>query len=158
MQKFKRGDVREDGMVYIGLNHKKPYWSTPEVLKNIKKSNLDSVNKQFSDKIGHARTIAHGRKKDAKNRGIEFSIEIKKLLKELPENCPVLNIPLSWGVRKGSKGNKENSPSLDRFDTTKGYVYGNVYWMSFKANTIKSNATTSEVEAVANWMKKINNG
>lgn len=32
---------------------------------------------------------------------------------------------------------KENSPSLDRVDTTKGYIQGNVKVISTKANILK---------------------
>ena len=37
------------------------------------------------------------------------------------------------------------SPSLDRIDSTKGYVPGNVWVISNKANRMKSNAAAEEL-------------
>jgi hypothetical protein len=67
--------------------------------------------------------------------------------------CPVLGVPLSFG---GTRTLTENSASLDRIDPEKGYVVGNVAVISFKANTIKSNANASEIRAVADWLEKQN--
>ena len=75
----------------------------------------------------------------------------------MPDICPVLGIKLSWGQRKGQSGNKDTSPSLDKFNSDLGYVSGNVFWISQLANRIKSNFTTTQINAVANWMAKIEN-
>lgn len=46
------------------------------------------------------------------------------------------------------------SPSLDRLNPRKGYVPGNVAVISFIANTIKSNATPTQLRKVADWVAK----
>jgi hypothetical protein len=158
MTRFKRGDVREDGMVFIQYDEGKPYWSTPEMLEAKRKNTAKSRNKSLSTKEGHARHIFRARKKYAKRDGIPFTITFEEVYKLIQDVCPVLNTPISWGVRKGQTGSRQNSPSLDKFNPNLGYVPGNVYWISFKANTMKQNATAEEVLALANWMKKINNG
>jgi len=70
----------------------------------------------------------------------------------VPATCPVLGIALSpnWGGRTFH----DASPSLDRIDPLEGYVRGNVAIISLKANRLKSNATTAEIEALAAWMRK----
>lgn len=78
----------------------------------------------------------------ARKRGLEFSITESDI--SIPEFCPILGIPLSVGIGKATA----NSPSLDRIDNTKGYVPGNVVVVSFKANTIKNNATVEELRKV----------
>ena len=61
---------------------------------------------------------------------------------EYPKVCPVLDIDLDWGMN----GRKPNSPSLDRIDSTKGYIKGNVMLMSSLANSMKQNATIEQLK------------
>lgn len=85
----------------------------------------------------------------AKIKGIPFSITDQDIL--IPEFCPVLNIPLVSGSRCGS-GGKSNSPSLDRLDNEKGYVPGNVWVISHKANTMKGAASWDQLVKFAEWV------
>ena len=64
-------------------------------------------------------------------------------------HCPVLGVELMFG---GTGSIKDNSASIDRFDTTKGYVQGNVWIISYKANRMKSDATVEELEKVYDYM------
>jgi hypothetical protein len=41
---------------------------------------------------------------------------------------------------------------LDRIDNNEGYVKGNVAVISFRANTLKNNATAEELRAIADYM------
>ena len=67
----------------------------------------------------------------------------------IPEYCPLLGIPILFKGKKVHDG----SPSLDRIDTTKGYIKGNVWIISHRANTIKSNATLEELQCIAKNLK-----
>ena len=108
----------------------------------------------------HART--HGRsdspeasmlyaaKKRAKDAGLEFDLRLEDI--HIPEFCPLLpNIKLESRTEKRPTW---CSPSLDRFDSTKGYVRGNVWVISHHANTLKSNATAEELQTLVENMKK----
>ena len=79
-------------------------------------------------------------KQRAEKNGLEFNIEDSDII--IPKVCPLLEIPLEWGV----KGNYESSPSLDRIDSTKGYIKGNVWIISKKANSMKNSATFKELQ------------
>jgi len=59
---------------------------------------------------------------------------------EYPKVCPVLGMELDWGMN----GLQDNSPSLDRIDSTKGYIKGNVMILSNLANKMKSNSTPEQ--------------
>lgn len=83
----------------------------------------------------------------AKKAGLPFNLTEEDFL--IPEFCPVLGIPLVAGVKHKHDG----SPSLDRFIPELGYVKGNVAIISFKANRIKNNGSSDDVERVAKWMK-----
>ena len=71
---------------------------------------------------------------------------------DIPERCPVLGIKLKCG--KGIGGSCGSSPTLDKLIPSLGYVKGNVFVMSRRANAIKSDASPDEIEAVAAWVRK----
>lgn len=75
----------------------------------------------------------------AKKSNLEFNIEIKDIV--IPDLCPYLNIPLFVGRGRQT----DNSPSLDRIDSTKGYIKGNIQVISNKANAMKYSATLEEL-------------
>ena len=85
----------------------------------------------------------------AKKKNIPFDIDPFDI--SIPDRCPLLNIPL---VRRKGSGLNAASPSLDRINSTKGYVKGNVWVISGKANVIKNNASIEEVRLLLqNWEK-----
>lgn len=83
-------------------------------------------------------------KSRAKKENIPFDIEMNDLI--IPDYCPLLGIKLEYIP---GKTNNPNTPSLDKIDPTKGYVKGNVRVISYKANTMKNNATREELERFA---------
>jgi hypothetical protein len=82
---------------------------------------------------------------------LPFSLTLETL-PEIPAVCPVLGIPL--GIQPDQP--TPNSPSLDRTVPTLGYVPGNVAWMSWRANALKSNGTLEEFEALVRYLKTVN--
>lgn len=75
-----------------------------------------------------------------------------------PTHCPVLGIKLDYPERSGQRKDlfgiaAANYPSLDRWDCSLGYVPGNVFVISFRANTLKSNAKLDEIMAVARYLQ-----
>lgn len=79
----------------------------------------------------------------AVRRGLEFNLTINDI-PEIPTNCPILGMP----IRINDGGWKFDSVSLDRIDSSKGYITGNVRIISSRANHLKSNATIEELEKV----------
>jgi hypothetical protein len=55
-------------------------------------------------------------------------------------------------------GNNLNTSSLDRIDSTKGYVKGNIQVLSHKANTMKNSASPKQLLRFANWIIYIYGG
>jgi len=90
-------------------------------------------------------------KSRATKTGIEFTIT-ESHITPLPVRCPVFDLPLDYTV--GNKFRHDLSPSLDRMDNSKGYIPGNVYVISWKANRIKSNANIHDLKKIISYMKK----
>jgi hypothetical protein len=91
----------------------------------------------------------------ARHKSVPFDIDIDYLRSMVGENaelasrCPVFHTPLDWSCYRGDGNNSvPNSPSLDRIDPERGYVKGNVWIISHKANRIKSDATHEELKLV----------
>lgn len=91
-------------------------------------------------------SAARGR---AKRQGIPFTITIEDII--IPDKCPVLGIPL---YRENGKF-KYNTPSIDRFVPSMGYVPGNICVISWRANWLKNDGTVEELELVAQWMRQV---
>jgi len=72
-----------------------------------------------------------------------FNLEYSDVI--IPKKCPILEIP----IFKGNERHVANSPSLDRLVPELGYVKGNVRVISYKANTMKSDASIEEIKIFA---------
>lgn len=88
-------------------------------------------------------------KQRAKDRNLIFSITEKDLI--LPTICPLLEIPLQMHREE----RQDNSYSIDRIDSSKGYIPGNVWIISARANIIKNNATLEELKLLTKNFKKL---
>ena len=82
----------------------------------------------------------------AKRFGLEFNITENDII--IPKKCPLLDIDIYPGKEVVSK----HSPTIDRIDTTKGYIKGNIQVVSHKANFINTNLTLEELR---NFIKNI---
>lgn len=76
----------------------------------------------------------------ARKQGVPFGIEVSDI--HIPENCPVMGIKLR--LNKGRP--QADSPSLDKFIPSLGYVKGNIWVISFRANSFKSDFTVEQLE------------
>ena len=85
-------------------------------------------------------------------RGLPCTVTFADL--DWPEFCPILGVQLDYAAPcKGPK--KANGWSIDRIDSAKGYVPGNIAIISYRANVIKSSGTAEEHRKIADWMDSI---
>lgn len=80
----------------------------------------------------------------AKEQGQSFTITMDDIT--IPTHCPILGIELEKGQAARIK---ETSSSLDRIDNDKGYVPGNVWVISQRANRMKGNHTVMSLRHFA---------
>lgn len=119
------------------------YESDPEVKKNLQASNRHWWRNNYE------KQLFYGAKYRAKEEGCAFNLEPDDI--RIPDTCPILGVQLVRGKGRVT----ETSPSLDRIIPHLGYTKGNVQIISFKANTIKSNATLDELEKVVAFMRRM---
>ena len=116
--------------------YKKEYWN--DVLSSTIKGLCMRIRKESRNR--------------AKKRKLDFNISTKylsTLLHDCNYTCPVFKTKF---IINSKEKNKLYKPSLDRIDNTKGYIEGNVAWISWKANTMKSDATREELKMFAEWI------
>jgi hypothetical protein len=86
----------------------------------------------------------------AKQRGIMHTITEDDLV--WPTHCPILGIELCYD-RDKREPHRDEYPTLDRRDNSIGYVPGNVFVISWRANRLKWMATPKELESILNYMR-----
>ena len=100
-------------------------------------------------KIKHERRerfMLQASRRRAKELGLDFNLEESDIV--IPELCPILGFPLM--SNEGAP--QYNSPSLDRIDARQGYVKGNVWVISRRANAMKHDASLEELIKFADWV------
>lgn len=88
-------------------------------------------------------------KHSAKQRGLAFDLTPEYLESIWTGVCPVTNNPIVMDDDKYD----DYAAELDRFLPDKGYVKGNVNFLSRKANRLKSSATMEDMKALLDWME-----
>lgn len=127
--------------------------------KTYREANPEKITQHFRNweqKKGPLGMLLYRAKRGASQRGLEFTIS-EKDFDVLPSHCPVFGIKLDYVGTPGRdprSAEKASRASLDRKDNSKGYIPGNVFVVSFRANQLKSDGTASELRALANWMEK----
>lgn len=96
--------------------------------------------------LNPVKTMYNRCQKRALSKGIEFTIKESDIIWN--ETCPLLGISLKLNTGKAG----DNSPSLDRIDSTKGYIPGNICVISRLANIMKAHAT---IEQIFTYMKNM---
>jgi hypothetical protein len=159
---YRYGDFKiKDGIKYFFIAYRHKYEG---IYKSGKKEYFNS-EKWVQEKLYLRKrimgqlTVLRGR---AKKKNIPFTIDVDYALSIFPKNkrCPVLDINFEFGFPNKTRGKGSdnfNSPSLDKIIPKKGYVEGNVIWVSRKVNAIKSDSTHEELMMIGNYFKSLEN-
>ena len=106
--------------------------------------------RRLNSLAGYAKHMVSAAKVRAAKIGVPFDLTAADI--HFPKRCPLLGVELNYVL--GAKGGpKFDSPSLDRLDPAAGYVRGNVFVMSMRANRLKSDATIEELRAILAYME-----
>ena len=128
------------------------FWNSVKLKGNTGKLH-DGGNQEKNKKVIKTNEeLIYGRaKQSAKEKNLEFNLDVDDII--IPEYCPLLNLKLTFTF---TSENRESYYSIDRIDSSKGYIKGNVQIMSLKANTMKNSATNEELVTFAKNVLRLN--
>lgn len=150
--KMKSAEWRKNNLERKRELERQYYHANPESYKVRQKEYQIRTLDRFAErsanwnKANHAGVLLRAARQRAKQKELPFDIDVSDIV--IPDLCPILGIPLTRG-----DGRKEgNSATLDRIVNDLGYVKGNVWVISSKANTMKSNANREELRRFGEWI------
>ena len=139
---FKRGERDKDGRYFIMYGAKADkdgyfyeQWGDYEEYKK----------RMIQNNLTHIRARAR-----AKNILCNIDIDYMMSIYPKDDRCPVLGFKFELGL-----DNPPPTHSIERIIPKKGYVKGNVIVISKRANLIKSDASSDELEKVATFFKNL---
>lgn len=148
-QRNKRPDVKAKAKI---RNHN--YQQIPQV-KNKKNENKKSAYRihKTKDPIQH---MVYRTRHRAKYAAIQHTITKEDLL-PAPTHCPVFGYKLNYLNFERGFSMPYDSASVDRIDSSKGYIPGNVMIISWRANRLKADSTTDEIKQLYEfYVRKLN--
>ena len=110
---------------------------------NKKRFDPNAISKSVSYKM-----LARAKSR-AKKNNLPFNLELDDII--IPDTCPLLGIK----IESNNFRNSPNNPSLDKIIPSKGYIKGNIWVISNRANTLKNDATIQELELLVENLKKL---
>jgi hypothetical protein len=123
------------------------YWDS---IKDLRFSQTQDPETQRTKIKSKEYIVWYRSKEHAKIRNKEFNIEVEDVI--IPEYCPYFGFKLETDVKKF---NNPNYYTIDRIDSSKGYIKGNIQVISRLANTMKNSATEDELIKFAESIIKI---
>jgi hypothetical protein len=119
----------------------------PELRLDYQRSYQKNRRKDYTYRL---QMLINASKQRAKNKDREHNISVEDIKNIFPEDgcCPIFGMKLEFN----NAGFRENSPSIDRIDSTKGYTPDNIQIISWKANRIKGYATLQELEMLLAYL------
>ena len=112
------------------------------------KKRKEKKRKEKKRKSNPEHAILISTRRRAKLEGIEFDLEESDIV--IPAKCPILDIELQ--MHSGYA--QDSSPSIDRVIPSKGYVKGNCFIISYKANRMKQDNTLDDLEKIVKYIKE----
>ena len=109
------------------------------------KASLKSYHSAKDDIGRRKKQILSKIRSRAIRQNVDFDLTVDDI--HWPTHCPILGIELSY-----SFADKDKGVSLDKHDPNKGYVKGNVFVMSMRANRAKWNLTLDEVKKLYEYL------
>lgn len=127
-------------------NHPK---TTKRIIENRSVYKISKHSNNRTDEFTPFRT--HLRR--AKRRDKECNISLQDLKEAWTGRCVLTGLPIVLPDERGISDPRKTA-SLDRIDSSKGYVKGNIQWVSIIINNAKNTLSNEEVKE---WLNEITN-
>ena len=152
MRRYKKGHperIKKDKKDYYDANREKLrqyYHDNKEwILRNAKQGR--------TGKYGVLKTMLQAAKSRAKKKGWDFDLDLDYLHAIAPEECPVDGRGFDWDRKlERDSALPLTVPSLDRIDSAKGYIKGNVAIIGDQWNRWKSNMKPSDLRTLMQYV------
>lgn len=148
---FAKGNARESGWVSI-TQLSATFELTPKLLWKAMPHKNGKSHHLWSGYEGIPGDLWSRIKRGAEKRGMEFSITIEHawdIFNNQNGRCALSGELIEFG---GRASKKPYTASLDRIDSSKGYIQGNIQWLHKDVNMMKNNHTSEEF---LDWISKI---
>lgn len=107
---------------------------------------------RFAEFPNRMKMLTYGSRKRAAQIGVEYDEGLlEHLIKTPVTHCDCCGRELDYRLGRGIK-DRMASPSLDRFDSSKGYTVENVVIICWRCNMVKRDATAEEIRALIAYM------
>lgn len=135
-------------LTYMANDHYRKNKDNPEWLKRYRdinnlwrRENKEAVKASYrKQKLNKPETfLLKQAKRRAKEKGLIFELILEDIV--IPKICPIMGEPLQYIPN----GYSDYSPSIDRIDSSKGYVKDNIQIISSIANRMKWNSTREQL-------------
>ena len=153
MRKYKKGrtqKTKEDRKIYYDANCEK----LRQYYQDNKEWILHNAKQKRTGKNGYLKTMLQAAKYRAKKKGWEFNLDLNYLHAIAPERCPVDGREFDWERRLENDSTLLLTiPSLDRIDSTKGYIKGNIAIIGDQWNRWKSNMNLDDLHKLIEYVR-----
>ena len=155
MGKYRKGctqKIKKDKKIYYDANCEK----LRQYYQDNKEWILHNAKQKRTGKNGYLKTMLQAAKSRAKKKGWEFNIDLDYLYAIAPEKCPVDGREFDW-ERKLENDNTLllSIPSLDRIDSTKGYIKGNIAIIGDQWNRWKNNMNLDDLHKLMQYVRGV---
>lgn len=123
-------------------------WDKYAAWRETYKHKKRELNRRWNAAVSIEQKMIWSARRRAKNKNLEFSITAEDIV--IPQTCPLLNIPLFKSAKTSA-----NSPTLDRKDSSLGYIKNNIWVISHKANSAKNNLSITDLELLVKNLREV---
>jgi 5-methylcytosine-specific restriction endonuclease McrA len=116
---------------------------------------LEKLRIERAPLVAQAGRLAAGIRERSKELGFNRPREVAKkeffvewLIRQ--PSCECCGVKFSIGFKSGIV--RDDAPSIDRFDASRGYALDNIALICWRCNNIKRNYRSSDLRTVAAWM------
>lgn len=149
-----KSKVKEQSRRYSAKNAQKIAEKNKRRYQQNKESILESRRQARVGKTNCIKAMFSSAKSRAKKNNLDFNLDLEYLTSIAVDFCPVDGLPFDWDRQLiQDKTLPLSVPSLDRVDSSQGYIKGNVQIIGWKWNSKKSNMNLEDLLLLVEYVR-----